>query len=362
VVLASESHNGKTPANHPGNRPQWIEDRANVPHPSTELIVENRQSIRRRAALLSVAVGVLMLAIKLSAFLMTQSTAILSDALESVVHIGATLFMYYCVRLSARPPDIDHPYGHGKVEYFSVGFEGGMVALAAVAIFWQAGHAIVYHSELQRIDIGLVLTAIAAVINVVLGVFLLRVGQRTGSAILVADGKHVLSDVYTSVGVLLGIGLVRLTGVEIIDPIAAILLGIFILWTAINLITEAVSGLLDQVDPNLLTQVVNAINEIRDPQWLDVHNLRMRTSGDFTYIDFHLTVPESWTVGQAHQAMDRLEHHILRALKRKGTVMVHLDYPKDQYPLLIGQPITLELATRIGPSTSGVHMTPKSSH
>jgi cation diffusion facilitator family transporter len=303
------------------------------------------------AASVSMLVAVAMVAIKLGAYAATQSTAILSDALESVVHVGATAFMYYCVRVSQRPPDENHPYGHGKVEYFSVGFEGGMVALAALAIFWQAGLALWQGQPLRHTELGFALTAGAAAINVALGVYLRLAGRRTGSLILLANGKHVLSDVWTSAGALIGVGAVMLTGIDALDSIVAILLGIFILVTAITLIRQAVRGLMDHVDRALIERVVTAITEIREEDWLDVHNLRLRSSGAFTYIDFHLVVPRNWTVERGHDAVDRLEHHILERLGSEGAVMIHLDYPKGDHQGRV--PITAGMATRIGPAVDG---------
>jgi len=304
--------------------------------------------VRNAAARLSVIVGVLLLVVKMTAFLLTNSTAILSDALESVVHIGAVLFMFFCLRVAARPPDEDHPYGHGKVEYFSVGFEGGMVLLTALTIFWQAGQALYFKHEVGRIDLGMILTAFAAVVNLVLGLHLLRVGRKQESVILVADGKHILSDVITSAGAFIGLLLLWLTGIQAIDGIVAIILAALIGLAAIRLLRESVRGLMDKVDRKTLSAVVDAIREIRAPEWLDVHNLRLRTSGDFTYVDFHLTVPSLWTVEKAHESVERLEQHILARLHRQGAVMIHLDHPhggkSDQT-----QPIDVDSATRIGP-------------
>jgi len=287
--------------------------------------------IRQRiwAARLSVLVGVFLLVVKMTAYVTTGSSIILSDALESVVHVGATLFMFWCLRYSLRPPDLDHPYGHGKVEYFSVGFEGGMVALAAVAVFWQVGHDLWFgNHQVVAPTRGLALTALAAVVNLALGIYLLRVGRSTGSAILVGDALHVLSDVWTSAGALAGLAVVWLTGRPIVDSLLALCLGTYILWAGLKLVREAVGGLMDQVDPKELARVVEAINEIREPEWLDCHNLRLRSSGDQVYVDFHLVVPAEWSVARAHQAIERLERHILARLGRAGAVLIHLDHPE----------------------------------
>ncbi|MBA2482282.1 MAG: cation transporter [Planctomycetes bacterium] len=321
------------------------------------IVSERFQRHRRRAALTSLLVGFGMLGLKMGAYIATGSAVILADALESVVHVAATGFMFFCFRLAAQPPDANHPYGHGKAEYLSVGFEGGMILLAALAIVWQAIRSLVNENAIQEINLGFWLIAIAAVINLILGTYLLRVGKRTSSTILVGDAYHVLSDVWTSIGVLIGVGLMFYIEDErsrlLIDSGVAIALALFIVYTASKLIREAVGGLLDEVDNKLLQRVVNAVNEIRDQHWIDVHNLRLRSSGDLMHIDFHLTLPGDWTIAQGHEAEERLEKHILERLGTRGSVMIHLDYPRPgEYPpqgeqVGEAQPITVALATRM---------------
>ena len=288
-------------------------------------------AVRRRAATISLAVGVLMLVIKMGAYLATGSATVLSDALESVVHVVATGFMFWCFQLSMTPPDADHPYGHGRAEPLSVGFEGGMVAVAGLAIAWEAIHGLWTGEAPGELGIGLWLIAAAAVINLVLGWYLVRVGRTTGSSLLVADGQHVLADVWTSLGVLAGVGVMCLVSDQRlrswIDGGVALLLAGFIVWTASKLIREAIAALLDEADPELLKRILAAIDEIRDPRWVDVHQLRCRTAGDQVFVDFHLTVPGEWTVREGHEAVERLEQHLLAKLGRSGSVLIHLDYP-----------------------------------
>lgn len=312
---------------------------------------------RDRAARLSLATGVVMLALKLSAYLITGSATILSDALESVVHVVAISFMFWCFRLSAAPPDEEHPYGHGRAEPLSIGFEGGMMAIAALAIIWEAAIGLWYGHKPDQLGIGLWLIGAAAVINLALGLYLLRIGRQTRSAMLVADGKHVLSDVWTSGGVLVGVGLMMLvTDAKIavwIDGIVAVLIALYVLYAAADLIRSAIAALLDEADPKILQRIIDAVAEIREPEWLDVHNLRCRTSGDHVYVDFHLTVPAEWTIQEGHQAIERLEHQVLQRLGQPGSVLIHLDYPHldDHSPLPLAAikplPLSVELATRL---------------
>jgi cation diffusion facilitator family transporter len=304
------------------------------------------QRQRFRAALLSLLVGLVMLGLKMGAYLLTGSATVLSDALESVVHVAAVGFMFWCFRFAAAPPDAEHPYGHGKAEYLSIGFEGGAIVLAAAAIVWQAVSTLVVGKEPRHIDLGIGLIALAAVINLALGTYLVRVGRRTASAILVADGQHVLSDVWTSIGVLAGIGLVWLLPPgwprAWADGGVAIALALFILYIGGRLLRQSLGGLLDEADPQAVARVVAAINQVRDPAWRDVHNLRLRVSGDFTYVDFHLVVPSLWSVAAAHAAVERLERHILASLGAQGAVMIHLDHPHTDPTIGMDPPVEPE--------------------
>lgn len=298
------------------------------------------RSARRLAATLSMVVGVVMLGLKMGAYLATGSSAILSDALESVVHVVATGLMFFFFHVAEAPPDAEHPYGHGRAEHLSVGIEGGMILLAGIAIGWEAVHALLLGRSPQQLDLGLALVGLAALINLALGLHLLRVGRRSRSALLLADGQHVLSDVWTSAAVLVGVAVVRLLPAAWavwIDGGVALLVALFLAWTAFRLLRQAWGGLMDATDPGLVAKVVEAIEAAREPGWLEVHNLRLRSAGESVYIDFHLTVPAGWNIVQAHTASDRIEEAVLSGLDRPGTVMVHLDYPhrpgeKDPLP------------------------------
>jgi len=287
-------------------------------------------AIRNRAGLLSLGVGVVMLGLKMGAYLVTGSATILSDALESVVHIAATAVMFWCLQVASKMPDEDHPYGHGKAEFLSVGFEGGSILLAALGIVWEAGRSLLTGHAPDDLGIGLLLIGAAALINLVLGFHLLRVGRRTGSQILTADGHHVLSDVWTSVGVLIGVGLLWMVPDpryrSWCDAGIAVLLAGFLVFAGIKLMRQALSGLLDEADLGQIAKVVAAVNDIRDPEWYDLHNLRLRTSGDLVFVEFHLAVPADWTIARGHDAMDALEAHILACLGARGSVMIHLDH------------------------------------
>ena len=222
-------------------------------------------TLRLRAALLSLVIGALLLAIKLGAWALTGSTAVLSDALESIVNVIAAGFAVYSVHLSRKPPDLDHPYGHGKIEFLSAGFEGGLIFVAGGLIIFEATRRLVVGVALARLSEGIGLVAFAAVVNLILGLYLIRTGKKTHSLTLVADGKHLLTDVYTSAATAAALAVVLLTGWRWIDPAFAIVAALNILRIGLGLMREAVGGIMDEADPEDLKIVAEALAQPRRP-------------------------------------------------------------------------------------------------
>jgi len=262
---------------------------------------------------------------KYIAYELTGSTAILSDALESIVNVIAAMFAISGLVFAGRPADRSHPYGHGKIEFFSAAFEGGLIAFAAVMIVYEAGNSLLHGNEVRQLDWGLAITAGAGVINLGLGGFLIRVGQRSHSLTLVADGHHVISDFWTSAGVVIGLLLVRLTGVVWLDPLVAAIVGVNLAFTGGRLVRHAAGGLLDEEDTVLLDQLIAALNASVVPGIIRVHRLRAIRSGRFSHIDAHLVVPEFWTVERAHEAADAFEHEVIAACGIEGEIVFHTD-------------------------------------
>ena len=282
-------------------------------------------ALRRRAATISLLVGIAMLAGKWLAFVLTGSHAILSDALESIVHIAATVFALVSVILSARPPDPKYPYGYGKIANFSAGFEGGLIALAALAIFYEAFQGLFRGETLNHLGIGFGLILTASFVNLFLGLWLIRVGKSNDSLILTADGQHVLADSYTSFGVVIGVALVWLTGLRWLDPVVAILVGLNILRIGYELVRESTHGLMDRADPELLVKIVESLQSIRQGAWVDVHQLRAWRAGDRVFVDFHLVVPKDWTVIKLHEAHDEIRDRLKSVLGEATEVIIHFD-------------------------------------
>ncbi|SMC21223.1 cation diffusion facilitator family transporter [Desulfacinum hydrothermale DSM 13146] len=290
-----------------------------------------RQLFRQRllAVSLSVTVGALLMLLKFYIFHLTRSTAVLSDALESIINVIASGFALWSIVLSAKPPDADHPYGHGKIEYFSAGFEGALIVIAAVGIFGSAWKQLGAARPLPHLDQGLLLLVAASLINLGLGVHLIRVGKRTQSIPLVADGTHVLTDVATSAGVILGLVLVKWTGWYWLDGAVAILVGAHILYSGSRLLRESFSRLMDASDPDLLAEIGRLLSSRRKENWIDVHRLRAWRSGRYIYVDFHLILPRDLTIHEAHQEVEELEQAFRDRFGEHVEVLVHIDACRD---------------------------------
>lgn len=280
---------------------------------------------------LSLAIAVGLLAIKFWAWMLTGSQAIFSDALESIVNVVAAAFALGVLAWAGRPADRDHPYGHGKVEFFSAAFEGGLIFFAALVILWQAGVAFYDGAKPHRLDVGLWLTAAAGLVNGGLGWFLIGYGRRHRSAALEADGHHVLSDFWTSLGVIAGLLVVQLTSVWWFDPLVAAAMGLLLLATGWRLVRRATGGLLDEEDPAFLRRLVEVLGpHVRDGI-IRVHHLRAIRAGRYHHISAHVVVPEFWTVQRAHDAAESLASRVLHELQGEGDIDFHTDPCERSY-------------------------------
>jgi cation diffusion facilitator family transporter len=283
----------------------------------------------RLAMRLSLAAGFLMLAIKVFAYLITGSAAILSDAAESVVHVVAVSFAAYSLSLSRKPADRSHHYGHDKITFFSAGFEGAMIVLAAMYIIFVAIQKWITGLELERLGMGVLLVALAAVVNGALGGYLVWTGKRYHSLILVANGMHVLTDCWTSLGVLVGLGLVVLTGWLHFDPIVAILVAANILWSGGKLMRQSVSGLMDEVEPETESRLRGLLDEMTSQHGIQYHGLRLRSSGRTLWVEFHLLFPQGVLLETAHETATLIEERIRRESDMRAEVISHLETLED---------------------------------
>ena len=272
----------------------------------------------------SIILGCLVLGLKAAAWWVTGSAALYSDALESIVNVVASALAYGALRVSAMPADANHPYGHGKAELFSAIIEGALIVVAAVSIFehaWVTFHAL---RPLEMVGEGLALNALATVLNGTWSWLLIRTGRRLRSPALVADGQHLMTDVVTSVGVLAGLGLVIATGYLIIDPLLAFGIGVYVLWSGMRMMWASVSGLMDAApEPEVVQRIRELVAESATGA-LEAHDLRSRHSGRITFLEFHLVVPGSMTVAEAHQICDRIEER-LKADMHHLMITIHVE-------------------------------------
>ena len=289
---------------------------------------------QRLAIRASLAVAVLMLVGKGAAYYLTGSTAILSDALESVIHLFATAGAAFSLWYASQPPDPQHLYGHGKVAYFSSGFEGALILVAAVGIFIEAGRALVHGPQLSSLGAGLSIVAALAMVNLVLGLSLVRVGRRTRALVLVSNGHHVLTDMWTSLGVLIGVGLVWVTGIAWLDPVIAILAGANILWTAGMLLRNAYSGLMERADAADTERALDALRgAVTEGRIVGFHHLRHRRVNDVVWVEVHLLLPDNLALDEAHRRATVVESE-LGALFPGDRVQVtsHLEPASHEHP------------------------------
>jgi cation diffusion facilitator family transporter len=273
-----------------------------------------RERTLRRLVLLSVVAASLTLGLKFLAYWLTGSVGLLSDAAESVVNLLAAAGAYVAVRYAALPVDATHTYGHEKIEYFSSGLEGVLILVAAVGIAWYAVQRLVVPEELHDLGVGVGVGAVTAAVNLVVARLLLRAGKAHGSIVLEADGRHLMTDVWTTAGVLAGLALVWLTGHVWLDPVIALVVAANIVRTAVDLVWRSFNGLMDHALPEAEQAKVRSAIQSRLAPGLAFHALRTRQAGSRRFADFHLLVPGEWTVRQAHELIDRIEEAVTAAL------------------------------------------------
>lgn len=283
------------------------------------------QRHRIRIALVSIGAGLVVLGLKYLSFVLSGSVALKSDAIESIVNVVAAIFALGAVIFAGKPADREHPYGHGKIEHFSAAFEGGLIALAAAFILIEAAKGLIYGVELKDLGRGLAVNLLAGVLNGLLGWFLLTQGRKTRSKALEADGHHILSDFWTTVGIASGLLAVKLTGLSWLDPIMAMVVGLLLARTGFRLVKESSQALLDMEDPEVLDKVLASMNQVRTWDIIALHELRSFRSGRYTHVDVHMVVPEFYPVRQAHDLCEGFGKRALVEAKLEGEVHTHVD-------------------------------------
>ena len=283
----------------------------------------------RRYAVLSIAAAVLTIGLKLGAYLLTGSVGLFSDAAESVVNLVAAVAALWALLYAARPPDEEHAFGHDKAEYFSSGLESALILIAAVWIGVTAWDRLMDPQPLQNVGLGLSMTLVAAALNGGVALVILRAGRRLRSITLRADAQHLLTDVWTSIGVVLGIVTVQLTGWLVLDPLIGLLVAANIVWTGIRLLRDTVQGLLDRALPPEDLEAITKVLSRYEKEGIRFHALRTRASGPRRFVSMHVLVPGRWTVQRGHDLSERIERDLAEALQGSNTFFIHIEPSED---------------------------------
>jgi cation diffusion facilitator family transporter len=282
-----------------------------------------------RFAWMSIAAAAVTIALKMAAYFYTGSVGLLSDALESVINLVAAIVALIIIRIAAAPPDDDHAFGHDKAEYFASGIEGTLIFFAALGILYTAVPRLFAPQPLESVGLGLIISLVATLINLFVGIVLIRVGKHHHSIVLEADGRHLMTDVWTSVGVVTGIIIVSITGWFILDPIIALLVAVNIVWTGYQLIRRSALGLMDTaVMPETSEKIVQILDSYVTAQGIDYHALRTRQSGARKFIYVHILVPDEWTVQKGHDLIEDIENDIRGAVSH-SIIFTHLEPLED---------------------------------
>jgi cation diffusion facilitator family transporter len=289
--------------------------------------VEDRSRLAR-FAWLSIAAALATIALKIGAWRLTGSVGLLSDALESFVNLAAAIMTLAMIAVAARPPDEEHAYGYGKAEYFSSGTEGALILVAAGGIVWAAVGRLLHPEPVERVGIGLALSAGASIVNLVVARVLVATGRREHSIALEADGHHLMTDVWTSVGVILGIGAVAVTGWNRLDPLIALAVAAQIVWTGVSLMRRSWLGLLDRALPPDEQEAVRGVLARHGAPEIRFHALRTRQGGARRFVSMHVLVPGEWTVSRGHALLEAIESDV-RAAIPNATVITHLEAIED---------------------------------
>lgn len=285
-------------------------------------MINNKLITTQRITLL---VGVVLLVIKFIAYFLTHSNTILTDALESIVNVVAGGFGLFSLYIAALPKDENHPYGHGKIEFVSAAVEGVLISMAGILILIKSLYNLQYPIPIHDVDTGIWITTVAGLINYLLGFYVEREGQKASSMVLIASGKHLKSDGYSTLGMIVGLAIIFLTNWLWLDSVIAIIFGLIILKTGIDVIKSSMAGIMDEVDYPLVEEIVEILDQNRHSDWIDVHNLRVIKYGTALHIDCHITIPWYFDTRQAHTEVDRLEDLLAANTEKPIEFFIHVD-------------------------------------
>ncbi|WP_265787674.1 cation diffusion facilitator family transporter [Pedobacter sp. MC2016-15] len=280
---------------------------------------------KKKAILVSLCISILLMLAKFGAYFITHSNAILTDAAESIVNVFASGFAFYSIYLATLPKDENHPYGHGKVEFFSAFVEGTLIGIAGLIIIFKSSYDLIFPRQIFQLLEGAVIIGSTGVVNLFAGYYLIRTGKKHRSLTLEADGKHLLTDAVTSGGLVLGILLIKMTQIFWLDSVISILLGIYIVYSGYKLTRTSVGGLMDESNTDLVKTIVGILQDNRQDAWIDVHNLRAQQYGSDLHIDCHITLPYYYDLNQVHTEISDIDKLINGSGEHDTELFIHAD-------------------------------------
>jgi cation diffusion facilitator family transporter len=280
---------------------------------------------QRRIILISLITGAILMVAKFAAYILTNSNFILTDAAESIVNVLASAFAFFSIYLASQPKDTNHPYGHGKVEFFSVFVEGILILIAGIVIILKAVYGMFHPHPIHAILLGAVIIGSTGVVNGVLGGYLIKKGKSLQSITLDADGRHLITDMVTSAGLVVGLVLIYFTQIELLDNVLSILVAGYIVWTGYKLTRKSVAGLMDETDFTIVDDVIKILNDKRKDDWIDIHNLRAQKYGNELHIDCHMTLPNYFDLNKVHEEVKLVETLINTEVSIKTELFIHTD-------------------------------------
>lgn len=270
-------------------------------------------------------VGIILFVGKVIAWKLTNSDAVFSDAMESIVNVISAFLGLYSLYLAAKPKDENHPYGHGKVEFITSAIEGSLISIAGVMIIYEGTNSLISGKVLSKLDLGIWIIAATAIVNYIIGYISIRKGKRENSIVLISSGKHLQSDTITTLGVVLSLVLVYFTKLIWLDSVVALIFGFYIIIIGYKIIRKSLSGIMDEADPEILERLATFLNENRKPEWIDIHNMKIQQFGSRLHIDAHITLPWYFELRTAHNEMEEVIKLIAKNTDRKVEFNFHMD-------------------------------------
>lgn len=300
--------------------------------------------------------GIILFVGKIIAWKLTDSDAVFSDAMESIVNVISAFMGLYSLYLAAKPKDEDHPYGHGKVEFVTSGIEGALISIAGLMIIYEGINSLIVGKVLNKLDWGIAIIAATAIINYFLGYISIKKGEKENSLVLISSGKHLQSDTVTTLGVVISLIIVYFTKIYWIDPLVALFFGFYIIFVGYKIVRKSLSGIMDEQDPELLNKIINLLENNRRTEWIDIHNMKIQQFGSSLHIDAHITLPYYYSLREAHQEMEKVIILLANNTNRTVEFNFHMD---DCKPISCSICQIMECPVRQHPFIKRIEWTPE---